>query len=259
MLLPQNATNSKSDSSLSISMQLSTPEAIRHHLVSGPTLRMLAGGLTFAALTSSVSATPDALPAGEGVDALAQSWTGLADWISASYARAPALVLGLAALVALPPLALIGLWVRRREAESVALPEAQTQVRRVPRGAAAEPREGVRTGHIPLRPLEAWVEVVNTSEVAPASADRRYGLARALLRIGRETDNDICLQDMTVHRYHAAIHRTEDAEFVITDLSSTGGNGVVVNGRAVAEARLASGDVIELGNARLRFSAAPSG
>jgi hypothetical protein len=33
----------------------------------------------------------------------------------------------------------------------------------------------------------------------------------------------------------------------------------VVNGRAVAEARLASGDVIELGKARLKFSAGPSG
>jgi hypothetical protein len=32
----------------------------------------------------------------------------------------------------------------------------------------------------------------------------------------------------------------------------------VVNGRAVAEARLGSGDVIELGNARLKFSAAPA-
>jgi pSer/pThr/pTyr-binding forkhead associated (FHA) protein len=63
---------------------------------------------------------------------------------------------------------------------------------------------------------------------------------------------------MTVHRYHAAVHRTDDAEFVITDLSSAGGNGVKVNGRAVSEARLEDGDVIELGLARLKFSARPA-
>jgi hypothetical protein len=243
-------------------MPLSTPETIRQPPAWGPTIRILAQGLAFAALSSTAWATAEILPTGEGTflpDPFAQSWTGFADWLAASYARAPALVLGLVALVAVPPLALFGLWVSRREAASIAVSEAQTQVRRVARSPKAEPRDGVKTGHIPLRPLEAWVEVVNAGEGASASQDKRYSLARALLRIGRETDNDICLQDVTVHRYHAAIHRTEDAEFVITDLSSAHGNGVVVNGRAVAEARLASGDVIELGNARLKFSAAPSG
>jgi hypothetical protein len=156
---------------------------------------------------------------------------------------------------------MLGWLVRRQEtdAEQLEVSQLQTQVRRVSREKAAEPRDGVRTGHIPLRPLEAWIEVVNRSDVAPSSSDRRYSLGRTLLRIGRETDNDVCLEDTTVHRYHAAIHRTEDAEFVITDLSSAGGNGVVVNGKAVAQARLVGGDFIELGNARLKFSAAPSG
>jgi pSer/pThr/pTyr-binding forkhead associated (FHA) protein len=110
-----------------------------------------------------------------------------------------------------------------------------------------------------LRPQEAWIEIVNRGAVAPSSPDRRYSLGRTLLRIGRETDNDVCLEDITVHRYHAAIHRTEDAEFVVTDLSSSGGNGVVVNGRAVAEARLGNGDMIELGNAQIKFSTAQHG
>lgn len=194
------------------------------------------------------------------VAAAAPNWSGFVEWVAASYAQAPALVLGLAALVAVPPLALIGLWFARRDAASVSVSEARTQIRRVRRReATAEPRDGVKTGHIPLRPLAAWVEVMNRSEVAPGAPDKRYGLVQPLLRIGREIDNDICLEDTTVHRYHAAIHRTEDAEFVITDLSSSNGNGVVVNGRAVAEARLTSGDLIELGNARLKFSAGPMG
>ncbi len=127
-------------------------------------------------------------------------------------------------------------------------------MRRVSRDNPIVAREGVKTGHIPSRPQEAWIQLENGSEVAPSVATSRFNLARTLLRIGRETDNDICLEDVTVHRYHAAVHRTEDAEFVITDLSSAGGNGVVVNGRAVSEARLSNGDAIQLGNARLKFN-----
>jgi hypothetical protein len=262
MLLPQTRNKSKADSSLSISMQLSTPDALRHTSVPRPAMRVLAGALFFASLASPVVAAVEVSTVGGSIFAasvLAQSWTGFVDWIAASYSQAPALVLGLVALIVVPLLALIGLWISRRGAEPVEVSEARTQVRRVARGKTAEARDTVRTGHIPLRPLEAWVEVVNVAEVSPTSPDPRYSLARTLLRIGRETDNDICLQDKTVHRYHAAIHRTEDAEFVITDLSSARGNGVVVNGRPVAEARLASGDLIELGKARLKFSAAHSG
>ncbi len=242
-------------------MQPSKREPVRLRRGWAPTILIVAGGLALAGLGTSACANPEAAPGGSGfanASSAFDSWAAFTDWIAASYAQAPALVLGLVALIAVPPLALIGLLVRKREAASLVVSQLQTQVRRVSREAAAEPREGVRTGHIPLRPLEAWIEIVNAGEVAPSATQQRYGLRRTLLRIGRETDNDICLEDMTVHRYHAAIHRTEDAEFVITDLSSAGGNGVVVNGRAVAEARLGSGDVIELGNARLKFSAAPA-
>lgn len=242
-------------------MLLSTPDYIRQNLRLIPARHSIAVILMLGAMASAAPASERMASLGEAfvlAVPLGQSWTGFTDWMAASYAQAPALVLGLAALIALPPLALIGLWVSRREDASTVVSEARTQVRRVPR-AKSEPRDGVRTGHIPLRPLQAWVEVVNADEVQTASEERRFNLGRTLLRIGRETDNDICLQDITVHRYHAAIHRTEDAEFVITDLSSADGNGVVVNGRAVAEARLASGDLIELGNARLKFSASPSG
>jgi hypothetical protein len=245
-------------------MQLAKLESIRLCSHRAPTAWILVCGLVIVALTLPASASPEVTPAGDGpaaVDSVGYSWTVFAEWVAASYARAPALVLGLAALIAVPPLAMLGWLVRRQEtdAEQLEVSQLQTQVRRVSREKAAEPRDGVRTGHIPLRPLEAWIEVVNRSDVAPSSSDRRYSLGRTLLRIGRETDNDVCLEDTTVHRYHAAIHRTEDAEFVITDLSSAGGNGVVVNGKAVAQARLVGGDFIELGNARLKFSAAPSG
>lgn len=234
---------------------------VRPRAALSPMIWVLVGGLVLAGLADPMWAAPEGAPAVDqtlqGSEA-AGGWTSFKDWIVASYERAPALVLGLVALLALPPLALLGLYARQREVASTDVSELRTQVRRRTGGRPAEPREGVRTGHIPLRPLEAWVEVVNWTEVAPAIRQNKFNLARTLLRIGREADNDVCLTDTTVHRYHAAIHRTEDAEFVITDLSSAGGNGVVVNGRPVAEARLGNGDMIELGHARLMFSAKPA-
>lgn len=242
-------------------MQLSIPGANRLNGAGSPAKLILAGALAFAVLGSDVMLA-QTLPITDGAFAVVpfgQSWSGFVDWVRASYAEAPALVLGLAVLAVVPPLALIGWLARSRGPKAATISEAQTKLQRVRRPATGEePRDSVRTGHIPLRMLNAWVEVVAAGEGVPTGNDQRYSLARALLRIGRETDNDICLDDMTVHRYHAAIRRTEDAEFVITDLSSAGGNGVVVNGRAVAEARLASGDMIELGKAKLKFSAAPS-
>lgn len=198
------------------------------------------------------------LAAGVALQAsFADTWALFTGWVAASYARAPALVLGLAALVAVPPLALLGYFLRKPDAEAEEMSELVTQSYRAPRTGDPEPRDGVKTGHVALRPLNAWVEIVNAAEVAP-DAEARYGLRRALIRIGRESDNDVQLADTTVHRYHAAIHRTEDAEFVITDLSSAEGNGVVVNGRAVSEARLSNGDTIELGIAKLKFTTAPA-
>ena len=82
----------------------------------------------------------------------------------------------------------------------------------------------------------------------------RYVIGRTLVRIGREEDNDICLAANTVHRYHAVIRRTTDGDVVITDLSGEEGNGVLVNGARVAEARLKQGDAIHRrrGQAALR-------
>jgi pSer/pThr/pTyr-binding forkhead associated (FHA) protein len=112
-----------------------------------------------------------------------------------------------------------------------------------------ERREAVTEA--PRWPTDAWLEVEGGDSA-------RHGIGRTVVRIGRDSDNDICLNEMTVHRYHAAVHRTDDADFVITDLSSEGGNGVKVNGRAVSEVRLEDGDMIELGLARLKFIAKPA-
>jgi pSer/pThr/pTyr-binding forkhead associated (FHA) protein len=99
-------------------------------------------------------------------------------------------------------------------------------------------------------PSQAWLTVVDRPGEPMA-------LAGALIRIGRHEDNDIRLPDWSVHRHHAVIERTPDQAFVIADVSGKDGSGLRVNGERTARARLADGDVIELGRAKLRFENAP--
>lgn len=173
--------------------------------------------------------------------------TTLLELVTATYDRAPALVFGLAVLIALPPVALLGMALRRGSAPSEPAAEATRVYRRNGRGKLKEilPEADVA----PLWPSDAWVELADGT---------RSTIGNSILRLGRDADNDVFLDDKTVHRYHAAIHRTDEAAYVITDLSSTGGNGVLVNGHRVQEVQLADGDRIELGQVRLTFVSRPA-
>ena len=118
---------------------------------------------------------------------------------------------------------------------------------RLPRQAAGATAARAVTARTELSvwPTEAWVEY----------AGQRHAIGRSMLRIGREADNDISLMEKTVHRYHAVIRRTTDGEVVITDLSGAEGNGVLINGTRVGEGRLKPGDIIGIGEVRLKFDA----
>lgn len=199
------------------------------------TVAVLAAALEPAGLVALATETP-----GPGALATVQAW------ISTTYVRAPALVLGLGILVALPPLALAGLILRRRSPDRPRAPDATQVYRRGQRQHTGAAQIG---DEVPLWPSHAWVEV---------NGGGRHEIGAGILRLGRDEDNDICLPDRTVHRYHAAIHRTDDAQYLITDLSSAGGNGVLVNGLRVAEALLNDGDTIDLGQAKLKFASRPA-
>lgn len=161
-------------------------------------------------------------------------------WLGDNYSHAPALMLVLVALFALPPLAIAG-FVMRRQRRS---PDATVRLPRPARKAEAARAVTART-ELQVWPTEAWVEL----------AGQRYVIGRSMLRIGREADNDICVLEKTVHRYHAVIRRTTDGDVVITDLSGAEGNGVLINGVRVGEGRLKAGDVIGIGAVRLKFDA----
>ena len=70
------------------------------------------------------------------------------------------------------------------------------------------------------------------------------------LSIGRRPYNDVCLDDLTVSGEHAVIHTRKD-ESTVVDLNSR--NGVLVNTLKADKQLLVDGDVIEVGNFRLKF------
>lgn len=77
-------------------------------------------------------------------------------------------------------------------------------------------------------------------------------ISSATFRIGRLDDNDLMLQDPSVSRHHAEIRRRRDGSYHVLDLDSM--NGVFVNGKKVREAELNPGDVLDVGDVRMRLS-----
>jgi len=160
---------------------------------------------------------------------LAQSaFERAAAWSVAGYEHAPVLMIGLALVAAVPVLALVG-WLMMLGAG---------------RGEAAL-RDAAEAG----RPGDGHIRLEGEAQPFPISGE--------LIRIGRQEDNELCISDATVQSYHAMIRRSPECDFVITDISDRRGRGVRVNGRRIAEARLAHGDRIELGDVRLSFEMRP--
>jgi len=72
---------------------------------------------------------------------------------------------------------------------------------------------------------------------------------RPVLRIGRLADNDVVIDNLGVSRFHARLHRGENA-ILLEDAGSE--NGCLVNGERVAQRRtVAAGDRIEIGKHEL--------
>lgn len=104
-----------------------------------------------------------------------------------------------------------------------------------------------------LRDAEGRPVVYGWLEMLDGRASR-HPLRTTNVRVGRHRDNDICLQNDSISRRHAVLHYNADTRrFVITDLG--GGNGVVVNRTKYKSRELNDGDMVELGEVRLRFRA----
>jgi adenylate cyclase len=85
----------------------------------------------------------------------------------------------------------------------------------------------------------------------PGAQPRLYELRdSSTIHIGRSTSNDITLPHPSISRSHALLEGKSDAWFV-TDQRSA--NGVLVNGVRIEHVELKNGDVIGLGDIKVRF------
>jgi hypothetical protein len=103
------------------------------------------------------------------------------------------------------------------------------------------------------RALAAKPQIAYASLVEMNGSGTQYPLTKTAVCIGRSTDNDISLANDSISSHHAEIHRRRAGDVYVVDLGSS--NGVYVNEAKVAQAELHEGDVIELGEVRLRFTA----
>ena len=84
--------------------------------------------------------------------------------------------------------------------------------------------------------------------------DRVFILTGDRVRMGRGSDNDIVLSDVSVSRYHAEVRRTPEG-WSVFDLKST--NGVELNQAAVEKATLRAGDQLGIGIFQLAVESTP--
>lgn len=80
---------------------------------------------------------------------------------------------------------------------------------------------------------------------------RAYDLGSSTVTLGRESGNDIVIQDISASRKHAQLTCTPQGVWVIADLGST--NGTIVNGVSIATQPLRSGDRIVIGKTEFQF------
>jgi pSer/pThr/pTyr-binding forkhead associated (FHA) protein len=88
--------------------------------------------------------------------------------------------------------------------------------------------------------------------------DELFPLNESHIGIGRAPDNEIVIEDHSVSGYHALITAQPASvvdlpdEFYVEDLDST--NKTYVNNKEVTRQRLKEGDIVRVGETRLKFS-----
>jgi ABC-type multidrug transport system ATPase subunit len=76
-------------------------------------------------------------------------------------------------------------------------------------------------------------------------------ISQLRLRIGRASDNDVVVEDLSVSRYHAELRRTSRGGYEIADLDSH--NGTFLNGQRITAAPVSDNDLIGVGPATFRL------
>ncbi len=81
---------------------------------------------------------------------------------------------------------------------------------------------------------------------------QRVNLNKPVVTIGRSSDNDVIIENLSISRKHAELRMDNDA-FIVADLNSS--NGTRVNGLPITESEIEDGDIIGVGKHNLILSA----
>ena len=100
-------------------------------------------------------------------------------------------------------------------------------------------RRVVQAGGARLAPIEGETGLQQTP------------ITKSPFRIGRSGDNDLCLANDSVSGHHAELLRLANGSYRVIDLGST--NGLWVNGERVRERIINHGEIMALGEVKLRF------
>jgi pSer/pThr/pTyr-binding forkhead associated (FHA) protein len=85
----------------------------------------------------------------------------------------------------------------------------------------------------------------------------KFRIEKALLRLGRSLENDICIEDPEVSGEHciiemiAKVDKKDDYDFFIQDMSST--NHTFINDQQISRQRLHHNDMIRIGWKYFKF------
>lgn len=86
--------------------------------------------------------------------------------------------------------------------------------------------------------------------ISSDGAETALPIDKQRVRIGREADSEIHLDDPSVSRRHVVLNRVYN-EYFVEDQNST--NGTLLNGRRVFKHMLKHGDLLEVGSFRFRY------
>ena len=133
---------------------------------------------------------------------------------------------------------------RKRAAEKARMVEEERLAEEeAARRAEVARRKADETKIVEAPPL-AWLEMCDAQQT-------RHPVRIPSLKIGRGQHNDFVLPNDSVSGNHCVLNCNREKEWSVTDLNS--GNGVILNGSPVKQAALRHGDVIELGELKMRF------
>jgi pSer/pThr/pTyr-binding forkhead associated (FHA) protein len=112
-------------------------------------------------------------------------------------------------------------------------------------------KKSVRPGTVELADKRGADKNATLTITTGCFAGLSINLRKERTTLGRDLGCDVCLDDSLASNEHATIVKTSDG-FYIEDLNSR--NGTSVNGKEVHQKKLGSGDIISIGNFRIKFS-----